>query len=628
VQVSNLYQKNNEALFNRANKMRLENKDFEEAYKIYKEILNDSPNDPEVYWGMLLCRFGIEYVKDSNGEYLPTCHRTIQTSITQDTDFLETLNNADSKAFEYYKSQGVLIDTYQKKIKAIVANEKPYDVFISFKSTDENGFPTQDSILSQKIYNYLTKDLKLKVFFSNVTLQNRAGEEYEPIIYAALRSSKVMVLVGSNADNINSTWVKNEWTRYISMIEEAKVENSKKRLIPALINMKPEEMPSELLSFQAMDMSIPLAVDKLGNSIDMFIGDEKLGNQAEVSEEKLSDNLMNKQAYNAYQFASQKLRAGQFGEAANSFKNALGNDITMAEAYWGLLLANNKAKNEEEFAKVPIEKLNEVMEYQNAYNYAKDDKKKHYESFIAKCNKSYKIKVYQNEYDNHVKELYDEYCNFSTETNISSSSKVTMAAFFTEYNNIDKNTEECFKADLKCRKLTKERIRKEAIVGFGNLLVGILCLLMCNGTIKVEGFWVCAVVVLMIPTLLYGSVLVLKIIPNILRFKVNTARQEKAQQNLAQQKQAIYQRFYDVAKDSEKETGLYNEKFKQTCEYGDEITYAETNIISSNLFKDDVIEELINDRYRQVYDIREVDEQRREEERQRKKEELLRKLRK
>jgi len=576
--------------------MRLENKDFEEAYKIYKEILNDSPNDPEVYWGMLLCRFGIEYVKDGNGEYLPTCHRTIQGSITQDTDFLEALSNADSNAFEYYKAQGLLIDTYQKKIKSIVANEKPYDVFISFKSTDENGFPTKESILSQKIYNYLTKDLKLKVFFSNVTLQNRAGEEYEPIIYAALRSSKVMVLVGCNKENINSTWVKNEWTRYINMIDEAKKENEKKRLIPALLDMKPEEMPSELLSFQAMDMSIPLAIDKLGNSIDMFIGDEKLSNKPELSEEKLSDNLMNKQAVNAYQFASQKLQAGDFDEAANSFRNALSNDITMHEAYWGLLLANNKAKNDEEFSKTPIEKLGEVMEFKNACGYAKEDKKAYYESFVKKCNKSYKLKVYQDKYNNDISYLYNQYANLSEETNISSSSKVTVTAFYNDFHKIDALVNEYYDADTSCKSLTKEEIKGDIIGSIISFILATVAILIDKGVFFKPGMFIgCIACIGYFAFIIIGIGLLVKFVYDNFKFKSNAKKYEQANQNYLQQKQIIYKRYNDIASDSQREIAKYNDNFVKNCEYQDEIKYVDVNYISSQVFSNETIEKIVDE---------------------------------
>ena len=40
------------------------------------------------------------------------------------------------------------------------------------------------------------------MFFSRITLESRLGQEYEPIIYAALRSSKVMIDNGTKPEYI------------------------------------------------------------------------------------------------------------------------------------------------------------------------------------------------------------------------------------------------------------------------------------------------------------------------------------------------------------------------------------------------------------------------------------------
>lgn len=169
--------KENADLMERAHNLRFNSKDFDEAAKIYEEVIRLTPNEAEAYWGRVLCRFGIEYVKDTNGEYLPTCHRTIQSSILDDADYLMAVNKAGGDMKSYYTEQAKLIDTYQTKIKVIAAKEQPYDVFISFKATD-NGKPTEDSLIAQEIYYYLTKNLGLKVFFSNITLKDKAGQEY------------------------------------------------------------------------------------------------------------------------------------------------------------------------------------------------------------------------------------------------------------------------------------------------------------------------------------------------------------------------------------------------------------------------------------------------------------------
>ena len=67
--------------------------------------------------------------------------------------------------------------------------------------------------LAQDIYYQLEKG-NLKVFFFRITLEDKLGTEYEPYIFAALNSAKVMLAVGTNPKYLNAVWVKNEWSSY------------------------------------------------------------------------------------------------------------------------------------------------------------------------------------------------------------------------------------------------------------------------------------------------------------------------------------------------------------------------------------------------------------------------------
>ena len=51
------------------------------------------------------------------------------------------------------------------------------------------------------------------------TLENRIGSEYEPIIFKALHTSKIFILVGTSKEHIESNWVRNEWSRFIDRIK-------------------------------------------------------------------------------------------------------------------------------------------------------------------------------------------------------------------------------------------------------------------------------------------------------------------------------------------------------------------------------------------------------------------------
>lgn len=129
-------------------------------------------------------------------------------SILTDEDYLAAVENApDEESRRIYQEEAARIAEIQKGILAISANEKPYDVFICYKETDENGQRTRDSQWAQDVYYGLTEQ-GLKVFFSRITLEDKLGQQYEPYIFAALNSAKVMVVIGSRPEYFNAVWVK------------------------------------------------------------------------------------------------------------------------------------------------------------------------------------------------------------------------------------------------------------------------------------------------------------------------------------------------------------------------------------------------------------------------------------
>lgn len=213
--------KSYENQLNRANKLRQEEMRFDEALELYKEIVSEAPDELEAHWGAVLCRFGIEYVEDAPKKFKPTCHRTIETSIFEDVDYRMIMERAGEQQKELYSRQAGQIDAIQKKILAFQATAEPYDIFLSLKVTDDSGNKTLEREIAMRLYDQLSD--KYRVFFSEVSLKSEyAGEDYEAVIYSALRSSKVMILIAENVGNMKAKWVRNEWSRYNRMGKEDK----------------------------------------------------------------------------------------------------------------------------------------------------------------------------------------------------------------------------------------------------------------------------------------------------------------------------------------------------------------------------------------------------------------------
>ena len=111
-----------------------------------------------------------------------------------------------------------------------------------------------------------------KVFFSRITLEDKLGTAYEPYIFAALNSAKVMVVIGTKEEYFNAVWVKNEWSRFLALIRDGK----RKILIPAYRDMDPYDLPEEFSHLQAQDMSKLGFMQDLIRGIKKLVGVEKL----------------------------------------------------------------------------------------------------------------------------------------------------------------------------------------------------------------------------------------------------------------------------------------------------------------------------------------------------------------
>lgn len=224
---------------------------FDQALSVFESIIDEDPRDAEAHWNALMAEYGIEYVEDPvSHERIPTCHRVQETSILRNVHCLAALQNADNSFIrELYEKYASAIAKIQKEMLRISSQESPFDIFICYKETSEGGQRTQESILGQDIYEQLCA-IGYKVFFARISLEGKLGSAYEPIIFAALNSSKVMLVLGTSSDNFNAVWVKNEWGRFLDLMKQ----HQGKVLIPCYYGMDPYQLPEELKMLQSVDM--------------------------------------------------------------------------------------------------------------------------------------------------------------------------------------------------------------------------------------------------------------------------------------------------------------------------------------------------------------------------------------
>ena len=352
-------------LYDRANHFR-RNNEFDKAMGIYEQILNEDGSDAEAYWSLVLCRYGVEYVKDPNThKHIPTVNRTQYTSIFDDEDYKSALKNSDMYQRTVYETEAKAINEIQKEILSISQKEEPFDVFICYKESDNNGRRTQDSVLAQDLYYQLTQE-GFKVFFARITLEDKLGSAYEPYIFAALNTAKIMVVLGTKPEYFNAVWVKNEWSRYLALVKK----DHNKMLIPAYRDMDPYDLPEEFSHLQAQDMS------KLGFMQDLIRGIKKIATKDEPKTTVIKETVVTNAGASANAAPLLKrafifLEDGDWNSANEYCEKVLDIDPENAEAYLGKLMAELHVKKQESL-KNYAEPLDNSSSYAKILRYGDD----------------------------------------------------------------------------------------------------------------------------------------------------------------------------------------------------------------------------------------------------------------
>ena len=359
-------------LFARANRLRF-GCQFDKASGVYESIIADFPEEAEAYWGLVLCKYGIEYVDDpATGKKIPTCHRSSFDSVMEDENFDLVMENADAVSKRVYREEAKQIEELRKGIIEVSSKEEPDDIFICYKETDEDGNRTLDSVLAQDIYDALTEK-GYRVFFSRITLEDKLGQEYEPYIFAALHSAKVMLAIGTQYEYYDAVWVKNEWSRFLQLIASGE----KKTLIPCYKNLDAYDMPKEFARLQAQDLGKVGAIQDLLRGISKIIKIEEKKQEVKITQvQQAGPNVTA-----LLQRGNMALEDGEWEFARKYYDDVLNMDAKCADAYLGLAMADLKTRT-----RIAFENHFRLFEIQNRnYDRAKQFSDEKLNLWFKKC---------------------------------------------------------------------------------------------------------------------------------------------------------------------------------------------------------------------------------------------------
>ena len=208
------------------------------------------------------------------------------------------------------------------------------------------------------------------MFFSRVSLRDKVAERYEPYIYNAIKTAKVMIVFGEKPEYFSSIWVKNEWNRY--KLRLANGEKHKNSLVVVYKNMNPAELPVVLRSRQCLNAADLTFFSDLVRHIKRVIADTEkeekiqkiqirrgqISKKAEaihvnaIQVRDVGQGMITETSISEQQGAElleSYVRASKWEDAKAQAEDMLFQNPGSAEAIWYSLFAEVKAENEEVF---------------------------------------------------------------------------------------------------------------------------------------------------------------------------------------------------------------------------------------------------------------------------------------
>ena len=347
-------------------RLRISPPEFDKAESLFQDFIRHYPKHSDGYWGLVRARYEIKFEKDVTGKDVPSCYKSTFDDIREDSEFLKALKFAENdQTYKKYKDMAELIAKECKEWSRITEKEKGYDVFISFKATDDATNRSTADLEKMRNLDSFLREKGYRVFFSPVSMLDKGGKLYDPYIMHALKTAKVIIVYGSKPEYFTSTWVQNEWTRYLKMM--ANGEKEKGSCLVAYNGFNPNELPYELKKLQAYDASkdefYHLLVEKINsilNSKNNIKNEAKLAAEKERLEKKEHEDAKLKEKQDAVELLKKQNELDK--QLEEQRRIAQQNE---ARAKKEKELADRKKRQEEQKEKLIVDLKNAKYKLQN-----------------------------------------------------------------------------------------------------------------------------------------------------------------------------------------------------------------------------------------------------------------------
>lgn len=265
----------------------LDNLQFDTAASNLDELRMKYPKSSKVYFLSVLAENAVCYTEDkgNTGHFIPTLNDLPPRDLMESSFAKKALELAESTTVkDQYLETFNYIETKRKEIlEEANKQENHYDIFISTKVTelndndrevlDGNGNPkeSKDCAFARELYNILREENpKQRIFFSQSyeATTKMTGNKYENVIYAALHSAKILILVGESRKHIASRWVRNEWMRYKRIKDRSDASSKDERhMVLVTHDLVETDLPRELQGYQFIRFTAASGIQILQNYI-------------------------------------------------------------------------------------------------------------------------------------------------------------------------------------------------------------------------------------------------------------------------------------------------------------------------------------------------------------------------
>lgn len=344
--------------------------DFMRAELFASEAAEDFPEDSEVYLNRLLCRYGIQYVRNGAKRF-PVCrvNPSVLPEAAEDEDYKRALYYATEDMQPHYANIGSAISEAVAVSRSVFKQDKKYDVFVLSR---ENADVDSD-LDGDRLFLRFTENLGFSVFYAPETLKDMDETEKAAQIAYALENSRIML---ANFKDISDC--RDGYMNYaVRAFEKAMSGDEEKLLFPifnsASINF--QQLPEELVWLdEAFDSADGEFMREISEKVEMVLKPEEA---AVVPDSIVTATAANKE--NLIKRAYMFLEDGEFDTADTYFDKILDIDIEDSRAYIGKLLAEYKLSSEDQIPTIPMP-VTDDKNFIKALRFATPEQKARYEA--------------------------------------------------------------------------------------------------------------------------------------------------------------------------------------------------------------------------------------------------------